>query len=155
MTKDVEKKYKELKKKFDLPGFDSIDEEFEISDLEDTHFLMKSIIRRMIERIDIYCSLIGEIMQPDTSNLSAMHETGIFDEDEKTELYGLYKKLMSFNRYSMHVLLDHDAKSEAKFIGSFFGKWKSIKISLVKHIKKMESSWNSIEKKDEELGYLG
>ena len=79
MAKDTEKQYNELKKKVNLPDFKDIDFEFEISDLEETRYLLRAIIRRIAEKLNLYCTLIEEILQPDASNLYAMHETRFFD----------------------------------------------------------------------------
>ena len=84
-TIEIEKQYNELKKKLKLPEFKELDFEFEISDLEETNFLLKATIRRMAEKLDFYSTMLEEVLQPDTSNLYAMHETKFFDEDEKID----------------------------------------------------------------------
>ena len=88
-NKETEKQYNELKKKYKLPDFKEIDFEFEVSDLEETNFLLRAIIRRIAEKLDFYSTMLEEILQPDTSNLYAMHEIRHFDDDEKKQMYEL------------------------------------------------------------------
>ena len=131
-NKETEMQYNELKKKFKLPEFKEIDFEFEISDLDETNFLLRTIIRRIAEKLDFYTTMLQEILQPDASNLYAMHETRAFDENEKNQMYDLYSRLMDFNRQSTEVFLGHDVKSEAEFINNVFNDWKSLKNELLK-----------------------
>ena len=153
---ETEKQYSELRKKLKLPEFREINFEFEVSDLEETCFLLRSIIRRMEERLDFYSTMLEEILQPDTSNLYAMHEIRHFDENEKKQMYGLYTKLMGFSRQSIEVSLGHDEKEEAEFISSLFSEWKSLKQELMGFVKKMKASWKTEEADiKEDLGYMG
>ena len=153
---EIEQQYSELKKKHKLPEFKEIDLEFEISDLEETNFLLRAIVRRIAEKLDFYSTMLEEILQPDTSNLYAMHEIRYFDDDEKKQMYGLYTKLMNFNRQSIEVSLMHNEKDETDFINNLFNEWKSLKQELLKFVKKMRASWKTEEADiKEDLGYLG
>lgn len=154
-SKDIEKQYNELRKKFKLPEYKDLDDEFEISDLEKTNFLLRAIIRRIAERFDFYTTMLEEVLQPDTSNLYAMHETRFFDENEKKRMYDLYSRLMNFNRQSIEVTLEHNEKNEVGFINSVFNEWNQLKQELLGFINKMKSSWKTETYIKEDLGYLG
>jgi len=155
MAVEIEKQYDELRKKLKLPEFKVIDFEFEISDLEETKFLLRAIIRRIAEKLDFYSTMLEEVLQPDASNLYAMHETRFLDEDEKKKLYDLYRKLMIFNRQSIEITLEHNEKEDAAFIDNFFNHWKELKIELLGCVKKMKDSWKTETDIKEDLGYLG
>ena len=154
-SEDIEKQYNELRKKFKLPEFKDLDNEFEISDLEETNFLLKAIIRRIAERFDFYTTMLEEVLQPDTSNLYAMHETRFFDENEKKRMYDLYSRLMNFNRQSIEVTLENNEKNAVDFINSIFNEWNGLKQELLGVINKMKSSWKTETYIKEDLGYLG
>ena len=155
-SKETEKQYNELRKKHKLPEFKEIDFEFEISDLEETSFLLRSIIRRMEEKLDFYSTMLEELLQPDTSNLYAMHEIRYFDDDEKKQMYGLYTKMMSFNRQSIEVFLTHNEKEEADFINNLFNDWKTLRQELLRFVKKIKESWKTEEADiKDDLRYLG
>lgn len=152
---EIEKQYSELRKKFKLPEFKEIDFEFEISELEETNFLLRGVTRRIVERLDFYTTVIEENLQPDTSNLYAMHETRYFDEYEKKQMYDLYRKLMNFNRQSIEISLRRNEMEEADFINKFFNEWKQLKEELIFYVKKMKDSWKTETDIKEDLGYLG
>ena len=156
MPNEIEKQYSELRKKHKLPEFREIDFEFEVSDLEDTNFPLRAIMRRMAEKLDFYTTMLEEVLQPDTSNLYAMHEMKFFENEEKNQMYGTYTKLMSLNRQSIEVSLERNEKDEAVFISNAFGEWKNLKAELLKFVKKMRASWKAEETSiKEDLGYLG
>lgn len=155
-NKEIEKQYIELKKKHRLPEFREIDFEFEISDLEETSFLLRAVIRRMVEKIDFYTTMLEEVLQPDTSNLYAMHEMRYFDDKEKKQMYELYTKLMSLNRMSIEISLGWNEKNEAEFVSDAFVEWKNLREELLKFARKMRASWKTEEADiKEDLGYLG
>ena len=151
---EIEKQYNELRKKFRLPEFKDMDFEFEISDLEETNFLLRTIIRRIAEKLDFYTTMLEEILQPDT-NLYSMHEIRFFEDDEKKKMYDLYRKLMDLNRHSIELLLERNEKDEAIFINDFFDDWKELKKELLKFVKKMRESWKKETDIKEDVGYLG
>ncbi len=152
---ETEKRYNELRKALSLPEFREIDEEFELSDLEETRFLLRAIIRRIAEKLDFYTTMIEELLQPDTSNLYSMHETRFFDEAEKKQMYELYTKLMNFNRHSIVASLENNQKAHADFISRVFGEWKEAKQDLLRYARKMRASWKAEIDVKEDIGYLG
>ncbi|MEK6984581.1 MAG: hypothetical protein AABX33_08450 [Nanoarchaeota archaeon] len=152
---EIEKQYNELRKRLNLPDFKEIDFELEISDLEETNFLLRATTRRIAEKLDFYATMLEEVMQPDTSNLYAMHETRFLDENEKKQMYDLYCKLMDFNRQSIEVSLVRSEQDEADFINNFSNEWKELKKDLLKFVKKMKASWKIETDIKEDLAYLG
>lgn len=154
-TNEIEKQYNELKKKLKLPDFKELDFEFELSDLEETKFLLRAIMRRIAEKLDFYTTILEEIIQPDTSNLYAMRESRFFDEEEKKQMYEFYKKLMNLSRHSVELSLEHNEKEETEFINNLLHDWKEIKKELVRYIKKLKDSWKSETETEEDVGYLG
>ncbi len=152
---EMEKQYSELRKKYKLPELKGIDMEFEISDLEQTNFPLRAIIRRIAERLDFYTTMVEETLQPDTAKLYAIHESRIFDDEEKKEMYDFYKELMIISRKSIEVSLQGNEKEEASFINEFMNEWEKIKSRLLSYIKRMKDSWKAETNIKEDLEYLG
>ncbi len=154
-NKEIEKQYNELRKKYKLPEFKVIDTELEISDLDDTNFLLRAIIRKIAEKLDFYTAMIEEELQPDAAKLYAMHESRIFEEEEKKKMFEFYKKLMILNRHSVEISLMGNDKEEANFINDFLNGWGKIKAELLSYITRMKDSWKADTDIKEDLGYLG
>jgi len=155
MVNEIEKEYDKLSKKFKLHKFKEIDSEFEISNLETPRFLMRNILRRIEEKLEFYIEVIGNLVHPDASSLSSMYEVRYFSEDEKNDMYMLFKKLMKSNRNIIKLILLSDEKKQADFLNSFFVEWLKMKNELINHIDKMKESWEKSSTIEEDLGYFG
>ena len=155
MVNEIEKEYNKLSKKFKLPKFKEIDSEFEISTLESPSFLIKNTLRKIEEKLGFYIDLIGSLVHPDASSLSNMYEVRYFSEDEKNEIYNLFKKLMKVDRNIVEVVLKNDEKAQADFLNKFFIEWLNIKKELLVYIEKMKESWGKQSTIEEDLGYFG
>ena len=120
MVNEIEKEYDKLNKKYKLPKFKDIDSEFEISTLENSNFLMRNILRKIEEKLEYHAEVIGNLVHPDASNMSTMYEIRFFSDDEKNDMYMLFKKLMKANRSILELIVINDEKKQAEFIKIFF-----------------------------------
>ncbi len=141
MTSEIEQEYNNLSKKYSLPAFKEIDKEFEISSLEDTSFLLRNTLRKISEKLEFYTNMLNDLLQPDTSSLSSMHEISFFTEEEKNDIYQIFKQLMRLNRNITELILEADEDKTAQFLNSFFTEWLEIKKVLISCTNKMKKSW--------------
>ena len=155
MVNEIEKEYNKLSKKFKLPKFKEIDQEFEISNLENERFLLRDILRRVLERLEFYTEIIGNLVHPDASSLSSMYEIRYLSEDEKNDMYDTFKKMMKAHRSIIEVLLNNDEKQQAKFLNDVIKEWMELKKDLVKYIGKLKESWSKESTMEQDSGYLG
>ena len=155
MVNEIERGYNKLRKKYKLPKFNEIDSEFEISNLESAKFLIKNILRRIEEKLEFYIEVIGNLVHPDVSSLSTMYEVRYFSDDEKNDVYMLFKKLMKANRSIIELVLVSDEKKQTDFLNGFLNEWQDMKKELIDHIGKMKDSWEKESTIEEDLGYFG
>ncbi|HJN56565.1 MAG TPA: hypothetical protein QGI22_01220 [Candidatus Woesearchaeota archaeon] len=155
MTSEIEQEYNNLSKKYSLPAFKEIDKEFEISSLEDTSFLLRNTLRKISEKLEFYTNMLNDLLQPDTSSLSSMHEISFFTEEEKNDIYQIFKQLMRLNRNITELILEADEDKTAQFLNSFFTEWLEIKKVLISCTNKMKKSWEKETTMEQELGYFG
>ncbi len=155
MPTEIKEEYEKLSKKYKLPEFNDIDSAFEISTIENTSFLLREIIGKIVERLSYYTKLLEEFLQPDVSSLSGMHEISFFSDNEKHRVYQLYKKLMKLNRMATEADLSQNEKEEAAYILSAFNVWIELKNELIDLVKKMTECWEKENNMKQELGYFG
>lgn len=153
MADDLKKSFEQLSKKHKLPKFSEL-EEFQISTIEETNFLLQEIRGKIAEKIHDSTDFLTEILNPDT-NITNMYESRIFSESEKKDIYELFKRLMFWRRASFQSSISNNDNSTAEFITSFFGEWKSLKTQLVEVIVKVKESWETESEQTEKLGYFG
>jgi len=153
MKKDIAKQYGELKKKHKLPNFEDV-EQFQISELDDTKFLLSAIRSRIDEKLSSYRELLSDILSPDT-NLTSMYESEIFTDTQKKTVYQIHKRLMFWKRASLEVSVNDDDRANAEFIKLFLAEWKNLKPELFKTIEKVKNSWEKEAEEAETLKYFG
>lgn len=155
MINEIETEYNKLSKKYKLPKFKEIDEEFEISSLETPNFLVRNALRKTAEKLEFYIDVIGNLVHPDASSLSSMYEIRFFSDDEKDNMYNLFKKLMEANRNILELVLENNEKKQADFLKKFSIEWLDMKKELVFYIAKMKESWKKQSTIEEDVAYFG
>ena len=146
--------YNTYSQRFALPEFDRLDYEFEISTIDEESFILRHIRRKMAEKVENFAKLIEGILNPDTTP-SALNECRAFTDEEKDEMYKLYKKLMHCYRRSTELdILDHE-ENDAEYIKSVFGAWDEIKERMLYIVGKMKDTWKEEPDKSERLEYFG
>jgi len=155
MANEIEKEYENLSKRYRLPKFKAIDDEFEISDFDNEKFLLKNILRGILEKLEFYIEFIGNLVHTDGSSISSMYEIRSFSEDERNGMYVLFKRLMKTHRAIVEIILRNDKKGQADFLNGFFSDWLDTKKELLNYIKKMKDSWEKQSTIDEDIGYFG
>lgn len=149
-----EHRYRTLQKKYKLPSYKELDEEFEVNDIETGRFLLGEIRKKILERIDPYLDIIDKILQPDQI-FTELYEAKNFDEEEKKEIYALYRHLMWYMRHATEVSVTNTEKENALFITSFWKEWPDLKKKLVPIMKKLKEGWQLESETQERLAYLG
>jgi hypothetical protein len=152
---DIQEKYQKLVKQHRLPRYEDLDGEFEIRNLDDDAFLLNEILRRFIERLEFYAGILNDLMQPEASSMSSMHETRFFTDSEKNEMYGLFKRIMKAQRSALEHLVKHDEARQAVFVSTFFDGWKGMKGEILGIISKIKDSWDKETTIEEDVGYFG
>lgn len=152
--RDMNKEYQALKKKHNLPELKELDKEFSIGKLEETDFLFRSIINKMIEKLEQTLKILGEILQPE-SNLVNMYEAEAFSDDEKKKIFDLLKKVAYQHKELLINDFEHDESSAAELINKNFKEWKELKKEFLKILEKIKHHWKKETKSKLELGYFG
>ncbi len=151
---NIKENYQKSEKKHNLPGFDSLNNEFEINDIEETEFLLREIRRKITKKIDVYVELLEGLLYP-AEGLCDMHECRVFSEAEKNRMFELYKKLMFLSRLSVEISIDENDSRSSDFINQVWKHWAGIKKELLPFVSKVKDSWLEETDIKEEPGYMG
>ncbi len=154
MAKGIKKKYDALRKKHRLPGFEELDAEFEISDIESDGPVLREVRKKIADKIGQVCGTVEQMLHPET-NLADLYESRVLNEQEKKELFEMYKRLMAAERRCVEMFISSDEKLDAAFVKSFSAEWKTLKPQLVKFIRKLGESWEKETEEGEAAGYMG
>lgn len=153
---DMREAFKKLKYK--LPEYDTLDDEFEISfidyKLKDEKLLMRTIRRKVNDKVIFFCRVIEGLLYPHQGNIIGMVELNSLTDDDKKKIYEVYKQLMQLERESLKLDVQPDDKKSAEFINHVFATWKTFKQEMYWIVEKMQAVWHAKEK-DEGESYLG
>jgi len=153
---ELKKQYEKLKKKYNLPTFSELNEDFEIEKLQerDTDTLSREIRRAMADRNLVYLRFVEMFQNPSQAPMFFLALVKGFDLDNKQLLDELYLDLGKFELKSIGLDNEYDEKKDVEFIKKFYKEWQQVKEKFGKFLKALEKSWEKkVEKK--EKGYLG
>ncbi len=136
----VKEVYEEYKKQFNLPEFNIVDFDLEISSLDGDKFILRTIRNKIRLKLENYCNTIEDLLTPDTS-LPLLHECSYLSEIDKKKLFSLFKKMMYMQRAAEVLEVDKNSKEDAKYIKSYFNNLGFIKKQMKRITRKRMESW--------------
>ncbi len=153
--KKLKEEYSKLQKKYDLPSFDRLNEDFKIEKVaqEETELLVREIRENVGETLENFLRFLEAILNPVNVPMFLFPIIKSLNTEEKNKLSEIYKKLSKLEIEAMK-LIDYSEKKEAEFINQSFKLWQEIKKDFVKIIESSEKKLDiKIEKT--EKGYFG
>lgn len=151
----LKKDYDILSKKYRLPSFRELNEEFEIEKItdRDTELVLKNVRRCVIEKIAAITRFFELILNPTEANLLVLSLLKDINLETKKKIETLYKEFSVMELASLNLDLDYNEKEEAKFIANANKDWKRLKTDLKSISISLGKSWNVKDKSFRE--YLG
>ncbi len=147
--------YQELRKKFSLPEFNILDQEFEIGSIdEDEHFPLREIRKKIDDKIEGITKIMEEVLHPERS-IASFREANAFTDKEREDLLELYSRLMFFHRRTTELYIEDSEEENAEFIKELMKEWPELKKKTLGFVKKLKESWKKEITKKEVVGYLG
>lgn len=151
----IKNKYNDLQKRYNLPEYSILNQEFDIEDInEESELILQKIRLKINEKIDFYSSLFENILQPDSS-LADLYEAHYIEDSTKNSAYSIYKKLVKILRKSSLVSLNNIDNENVEFINETIKEWLNIKPEIEKHLKRRIALWEKETDISEDLNYFG
>ena len=137
----VKKDYEVLKKKYNLPDFEVLDKEFEISTIEKPDFLLRNIKKKISEKLELAAELLTKLIQPETTSIADLYEYRCFSEKEKKKIFELYSKVLYLHRKLLETDLILDDTEDANIIMHAAKEWPELRKQLIPFVKSLEACW--------------
>lgn len=151
----IQETYEELRKKHKLPPYADIDSEFEICTIEQEHNLLKSVKKKMDDRISYILNILETVIHPNAESVSDMYECRFFSENEKKKVYDCVKQMRYLLRSIDESVLICDEKKDAEVINEIWAAWPDLKDSSLGFVRKLKESWKHESHSKETLNYMG
>ena len=145
-----------LTKKYKLPEFEQLAEDFDIEKAseKETLFILRSIRRAINEKISGYLHLFETLMNPTSAPMLILLMLKNSDEQSRKEIEETYKKIAKIEIISIKLDTIYSEKKEAEYISYVYTEWQKMKQPLYDLIEKCESNFD-ISIKSDKKAYFG
>ncbi len=152
--KDLKHNYNALAKKYALPSFKELNEDFEIEKIDkNTDALLKIIRKIMMEKIINSLSFAEFLLNPmNAPRIYAGYVRSISPDDRK-HIEKIYSTLGALSILSLDLEIDYSEKKEAEMIKKIYNTWTSLKPDFRKIFEDMKRPNGVVVKK--ERAYFG
>ncbi len=153
--KKLKEDYSKIQKKYNLPDFDRLNEDFKIEKVaqEETELLVREIRESVGETLENFLRFVEAILNPVNVPMFLFPIIKSLSVEEKNKLSEIYKKLSKLEIEAMK-LIDYSEKKEAEFIKNSYNLWQEIKKDFVEIIEAVENKLD-VKVEKTEKGYFG
>ncbi len=153
---ELKKDYSVLQKKYNLPDFKELNEEFDIEKAaeNETDCLLREIRKLVMEKVIAYLRFIEMLLNPSNAPLFFFALVKGLTAQDKRVLEKLYDKLGSLEIDVIELDCSYSEKEEAEFVKRLFGEWKSVKDDMLNLVEVLRRNWGQKSGKNER-GYFG
>ncbi len=126
--------YNTFRKKYNLPSFDKLNEDFQIEKISDseTDFVLREIRTYMANKFINYLRFIESLINPPASSpMFVFALTKTLGMKEKEKLIELYKKIAKVDLDLIEMDIEYSEEKEAESIKKYFEIWQDIKHDLL------------------------
>jgi hypothetical protein len=150
---ELEKHYDAFSKKYKLPEFKGLNEDFEIEKIKRrSGILIKTIRKVMMEKIINSMSFLEMLLNPVSAPRVYLIYIKSMTSEDKTEIDRIYGVLSEVVLNSLELEIEYSEKREAEMINEICKKWNSVKHGFIKIIKDLKKPASSVVK---EKSYFG
>jgi hypothetical protein len=153
---ELKKEYGEIQKKYNLPSFRQLNEDFQIEKVceYETETLIREVRRFMADKMVNYLRFVESVFHPMNASVFILSVVKTIGISEKKKLEEVYKKLAENEVKLLEVDLDFSEEKEARFIKEAYEIWQSVKKDLIEVMENVRKNWgNKFEPNNK--GYFG
>lgn len=143
--KELKKEYLKIEKKYKLPSFNKLNEDFHIEKAADTEtdFLIREIRKMVSDKPYNYLRFVETLINPVNAPMSLMSVIKILGEAEKNKLTEIYKKLVKNEVMLIETDINFSEEKEAEFIKETYKVWQEIKKDFAEVFKAINKNWDN------------
>lgn len=137
--------YEKLRKKYSLPSFDELNEDFSIEKLAEaeTDYLLREIRRMVAERIFGYLRTVETLINPSNAPMFVFSIVKSLKESDKKTLTDVYKELAKNELQLIKLDLKYSEEKEGKFIKETYKVWEKNSKLLLEIMEAVEKNWDA------------
>lgn len=153
----VKEDYENLKKKYSLPDFKELEEEFDIGKVFEkdceTNFILRDIRKIINEKLSAYLHLFETFMNPASAPLFVLSMVKNLNDEDRKRIKELHKKIVKLTIIIMKLDTIYNEKTEAEFINLVFKEWKGMRKPIYEILERLDSEEKN--NSENQRGYFG
>ena len=153
---NLKKEYSKLQKKYSLPQFEKLNEDFGIEKASESEseIPIREIRKQISEKIYNYLRLVETLINPVNAPMSILSVVKTLNIEDRNKLAEVYKKFVKSEIQLVLTDVEFSEKREAEFIKETFKTWQEAKKEMIDVLGKVEKN---LENKSESNGrkYFG
>jgi len=136
----LKKEYKKFCKKYKLPKFSELNQEFEIEKIQEkeTDFLLREIRRAISDKIAAFLRFFELFLNPQNAPVFILVLLKKLNAKDKKISEKIYHQLVKFELSSLNLDIVYNEKKESEFIKQINEGWKKLKPYLKEFSKTIE-----------------
>ena len=148
--------YIKIQKKYNLPGFEKLNEDFQIEKIAEieTDFLIREIRKFIADKFSNYLRFIEAILQPVNAPMFIFSIIKSIEDKERKKLTEVYKKLAKTEVRLIELDIEFVEKKEVDFIKKSYEIWQEIKKEMLNVIDIIKKNWDN-KFEGNKKGYFG
>lgn len=152
----LKKEYERLQKKYKLPGFQQLNEDFDIERAaeKETELLLREIRKHVVDKVLSYLRFFEFWANPSSAPLFILSLAKTLSPDTKKAIDSLYKKLVEIELDVIEIDNTYSEKKEAEFIIRLTREWRPIKEDVSEIVRALKAGWKQKAEKKEK-SYCG
>jgi len=143
--KKFKKEFAKLQKKYKLPDFKELNENFYIEKAAEaeTDYLIREIRKFLADKFSNYLRFTEALLHPTNVPIFVFSVIKSIGSEEKKTLGEIYKKLAKIEVELIKLDIEFSEKKEAEFIKDSYKIWKDIRKDLVDILEIVQNSWDN------------
>jgi len=139
---EIKEKYEKLVKKHDLPSFEEINNDFDITKIDsDSETLIRDVRKAITAKFSSILSFVEVLLNPTSGSMFYMFLVKGVNGEEKEILNNLFAKIGAMDIEAITLDIVYSEEKEAEFIKSSFEDWRRIQKDLMKVVDKLKENW--------------
>jgi hypothetical protein len=148
--------YKIVQKKYSLPDFKEMNEEFQIERIaeNETEILIREVRKFVMEKFSNYLRFIESVLNPANSPYFIFSIVKTLGNTEKEKLSEIHKQITKFEIEVLILDTKFDERDEAKLIKDSYVEWQKIKKDFLEIVEVVKKNLDN-ELKEKGKSYFG
>ncbi len=147
------KEYSKLRKKYKkLPSWEWVEKNFFFKPEEGP--ILAEVKHNIFEKLENIAENLESLISVG-ENIESFFERRMLTQQERDELFGVYKNLKSLLWACNKISIEYNEKQVADWIVSAKESWEKLKPDIIKFCGKLSTGWKTYKKSEAETNYHG